>query len=146
MIDYKVENGKITSIDGYRVGGGDELTGDALMGITKDSTTITRTLDTDGKVKLEAKALKVISKSINITLEPKEYNIGDMIKAIDINVGNASPVSVILPSAQYINGINFIATYYSTYSNEVRISFICVKGGTLTQQKQINSTAQCWYI
>lgn len=57
MIDYKVENGKIKSIDGYNVGG-DELTGDALMGITKDSTTITRTLDTDGKVKLDAKGGK----------------------------------------------------------------------------------------
>ena len=146
MADLKVEDGKITSIDGYEVGGGGELSGDALMNITKDSATITRALDTDGKVKLEAKALKVISKSINITLEPKQYNIGDMIKGVDINVGKGSPVSVILPTAQYINGVNFIATYYPTYSNEVRISFICVNGGTLTQQKQINSTAQCWYI
>ena len=54
MIDYQVEGNKISTIDGYKVGG-DELTGDALMGITKDSTTITRTLDTDGKVKLDAK-------------------------------------------------------------------------------------------
>ena len=54
MIDYQVEGNKISTIDGYKVGG-DELTGDALMGITKDSTTITRTLDTDGKVKFDAK-------------------------------------------------------------------------------------------
>ena len=54
MIDYQVEGNKISTIDGYKVGG-NELTGDALMGITKDSTTITRTLDTDGKVKLDAK-------------------------------------------------------------------------------------------
>lgn len=54
MIDYQVEGGKITSIDGYKVGGGDELTGEAIMNATKDSDTITRTLDTDGKVKLDA--------------------------------------------------------------------------------------------
>ena len=54
MIDYQVEGNKISTIDGYKVGG-DELTGDALMGITKDSTTITRTLDTDGKVKFDTK-------------------------------------------------------------------------------------------
>lgn len=53
MIDYQVEEGKITSIDGYKVG--EELTGAAIMGVTKDSTTITRTLDTDGKVKFDAK-------------------------------------------------------------------------------------------
>ena len=54
MIDYKVEDGKITSIDGYNVGG-DELTGSAIMGVSKDSDTITRTLDTDGKVKFDTK-------------------------------------------------------------------------------------------
>ena len=129
-----------------KAGGGGELTGEALMNVTKDSTTITRTLDTDGKVKLDAQTLKSITKDISVNLKPKEYNIGDMITGTDINVGHGSPVSVILPTAQYINGVNFIATYYATYSNEVRISFICVKGGTLTQQKQINATAKCWYI
>ena len=54
MIDYQVEEGKITSIDGYKVGG-DELTGAAIMGVSKDSDTITRTLDTDGKVKFDTK-------------------------------------------------------------------------------------------
>ena len=53
MIDYQVEGNKISTIDGYKVGE-DELTGDALMGITKDSTTIKRTLDTDGKVKFDS--------------------------------------------------------------------------------------------
>ena len=54
MIDYQVEGNKISTIDGYKVGG-DELTGAAIMGVSKDSNTITRTLDVDGKVKFDAK-------------------------------------------------------------------------------------------
>ena len=57
MIDYQVEEGKITSIDGYKVGG-DELTGAAIMGVSKDSDTITRALDVDGKVKFDTKGDK----------------------------------------------------------------------------------------
>ena len=53
MVDLKVQDGKVASIDGYEVGGGSELSGDALMNITKDTTTITRTLDVDGKVKFD---------------------------------------------------------------------------------------------
>ena len=55
MIDYQVEGNKISTIDGYKVGG-DELTGEAIMGVSKDSDTITRTLDVDGKVKFDAKS------------------------------------------------------------------------------------------
>ena len=78
MIDYKVEEGKITSIDGYEVGG-DELTGAAIMGVSKDSDTITRTLDTDGKVKFESKNTKTVctykSATKSFNLEAKEYTL-----------------------------------------------------------------------
>ena len=83
MIDYQVENGKISTIDGYKVGGGDELTGNALMGITKDSDTITRTLDTDGKVKFDTKGgdentLTIIDYPADGKLTDEQFN---MIKA-----------------------------------------------------------------
>ena len=146
MVDLKVQDGNVASIDGYKVGGGGDITGEALMNATKDSTTITRTLDTDGKVKFESLPLKHIDKEIGITIEPKEYHIGDMIKAIDINVGKGSPVSVIPPAAQNINEINFIGTYYRTYANEVRIAFICIKGGVLAEEKSIVSSTTCWYV
>lgn len=78
MIDYQVEGNKISTIDGYKVGG-DELTGDALMGITKDSATITRTLDTDRKVKFDAKSGKTVCTSENadesFNLVAKEYTL-----------------------------------------------------------------------
>lgn len=78
MIDYQVENGKIKSIDGYNVGG-DELTGAAIMGVSKDSNTVTRTLDTDGKVKFDAKGGKTVCTSENadksFNLVAKEYTL-----------------------------------------------------------------------
>lgn len=78
MIDYQVENGKISTIDGYKVGG-DELTGDAIMNVTKDSTSVTRTLDTDGKVKFDAKGGKTVCTAENakksFNLVAKEYTL-----------------------------------------------------------------------
>ena len=131
-------------LDPKELGGG-ELTGETLMNATKDSTTITRTLDTDGKVKLDAQPLKSITKDITTNLEPKEYHVGDMITGTDINVGKGSPVSVIPYGINYIDGIIFIPAEYGTYCNEGRVVFICVKGGTLAQQKKITATATCWY-
>lgn len=75
MIDYKVEGNKISTIDGYKVGG-DELTGDALMGITKDSTTITRTLDTDGKVKFDTKGDKLTFKTYRVYMTRASADLG----------------------------------------------------------------------
>ena len=53
------DNGKVLSVVNgeaqWASASGGALTGEALMNATKDSTTITRTLDTDGKVKLDAK-------------------------------------------------------------------------------------------
>ena len=71
-----------------KVSGGGELTSEALMNVTKDSTTITRTLDTDGKVKFDAiegtggsvLALQtIIPSSANIVVPAKTYKAGDNI-------------------------------------------------------------------
>lgn len=51
MIDYKVENGKISTIDGYKVGG-DELTGQKLFDTTADSASIIRAVKSNGKLNL----------------------------------------------------------------------------------------------
>ena len=79
MIEYEVEEGKITSIDGYEVGG-DELTGAAIMGVSKDSDTITRTLDTDGKVKFDTKGgdennLIIFDYPTDGTLTDEQFNM-----------------------------------------------------------------------
>ena len=91
MIDYKVEEGKITSIDGYNVGG-DELTGDDLMGITKDSTTITRTLDTDGKVKFDNSKIPQVDTRYITGFEighNQEYTAGEYIISDGVDLGKA---------------------------------------------------------
>ena len=97
MIDYKVEEGKITSIDGYKVGGS-ELTGAAIMGATKDSKTIVRTLDTDGKVAFKTNKPITIAQSYNG------------------NVSMNVPLSTIADSAHVVkaNSTIIISTYNST--------------------------------
>ena len=79
MIDYQVEGNKISTIDGYKVGG-DELTGAAIMGVSKDSDTITRTLDTDGKVKFDTKGgdentLTIFDYPTNGKLTDEQFNM-----------------------------------------------------------------------
>ena len=54
MIDYKVEDGKITSIDGYNVGG-DELTVQKLFDTTADSASIIRAVKSNGKLNFKLK-------------------------------------------------------------------------------------------
>lgn len=146
MVDLHVENETITSIDGYEVGGG-ELTGEALMNATKDSTTITRTLDTDGKVKFDSSGIiKKITKSIYVNLEPKEYAIGDTTDGVDINTGLGEPISALPPAIQFAKGIKFMGVAYKSASNQVSFRYICIKGGTLSAADHLIDTVECWYI
>ena len=88
MIEYEVADGKITSIDGYEVGG--ELTGNALMNATKDSTTITRTLDNDGKVKFDNTKLPKVDEKLILNFEierNKEYTAGEYIISEGVDLG-----------------------------------------------------------
>ena len=86
MIDYQVENGKIKSIDGYSVGG-DELTGEALMNATKDSKTITRKLDTDGKITFATNKPITIAQSYNnnVSMNVTLSNIADSSHVVKAN-------------------------------------------------------------
>ena len=64
MIDYKVEGDKITSIDGYKVGG-DELTANQLFDATTNSVEIDRTVSSDNKLKLTLHKYKVSPRGWN---------------------------------------------------------------------------------
>ena len=89
MIDYQVEGNKISTIDGYKVGG-DELTGAAIMGVSKDSTTIKRTLDTDGKVKFDSLKIPKVDEKEILDFEighNKEYTAGEYIISDGIDLG-----------------------------------------------------------
>ena len=112
MIDYQVENGKIKSIDGYKVGG-DELTGSAIMGVSKDSDTITRTLDTDGKVKFNAKSgggtIKVKNMELSgfnypWELSAKSYTVGECVQQMkEIAEYTADKPVFYVPGKMHIN-------------------------------------------
>ena len=157
MIDYKVENGTITSIDGYSVGGGDELTGDALMGITKDSTTITRTLDTDGKVKLDINSsgdgeLIQEIESGPVTLEPKQYSVGEFIKGdttrrepegfIGVFLFKSGTSKEGLPSVTIGDAVFIPYCYLFDYTKRyLRFGLLCIKAGTVATR-----THQTTYI
>lgn len=99
MIDYQVEGNKISTIDGYKVGGG-ELTGEAIMGVSKDSKTIVRKLDTDGKVIFATNKPITIAQSFNS----------------DVNMSVA--LSTIADSSHVVkaNSTIIISTYQSTVS------------------------------
>ena len=89
MIDYQVEGNKISTIDGYKVGG-DELTGAAIMGVSKDSDSITRTLDTDGKVKFNNVNIPQVDTKQILDFEighNKEYTAGDYIISEGVDLG-----------------------------------------------------------
>ena len=167
MIDYQVDNGKIKSIDGYTVGG-DELTGDALMGITKDSTTITRTLDTDGKVKFDAKGDKTTfeikyDKERGINLSAKAYTLNELINGtgpyerytddkpmmyipyyVDIDRVSSNRL-VYLVEPEGSTGPQFQLTIGSSFRNyyaSITVSCVCIRAGTLTAAHSIKYTIE----
>ena len=71
MIDYQVEEGKITSIDGYKVGGDTLVPGDKSIAITKNE---------KGENTIIAKSLlKYKSYNKRITIKAGTYHAGDSI-------------------------------------------------------------------
>ena len=120
MIEYEVEEGKITSIDGYEVGGGGELTGDALMNATKDSKTIKRTLDTDGKVIFATNKPITIAQSYNsnVNMSVKLSNIAD-----SAHVVKANSTIIISEYQSSVSGV-FYLDYHISATDHVNKFFI----------------------
>ena len=145
MIDYKVEDGTITSIDGYEVGGGNELTGEALMGVTKDSTTITRTLDTDGKVKFDNVAgagstIKTTYTQESFSWDRKDteqtFQVGDSLKTYIKQMDeNELPLQIKTSAIIILGTAKFVAfpIQWNLGSNEraQAVELVCIVAGTI---------------
>ena len=150
MVDLQVENGKVTSIDGHEISdGGGSISGDTLMNVTKDSTTITRTLDTDGKVKLDVvggsggETSTYESKSVTITA--KQYEAGDFISVGISSHSAKSVIGVFIFAQSSTHGkptkkvgdavfIPYAYPYYlSTDNNKMEYGLLCIKAGTVTE-------------
>ena len=162
MIDYQVENGKIKSIDGYSVGG-DELTGAAIMGVSKDSDTITRTLDVDGKVKFDTKGDKTTfeikyDKERGISLSAKAYTLNELIMGAGpyeqytddkpimyipyyVNIDRIdSNRLVYLVEPEGSTGPQFqltIGNSFRNYNASISVSCVCTRAGTLSSAHSI---------
>ena len=154
MIDYQVEGNKISTIDGYKVGG-DEITGSAIMGVSKDSDTITRTLDTDGKVKFDTKGGNEIiftDREIRISnyFPKKAYNIGDTFNpSTSLDDTDAVIVGAQIPQIPNLinvggeSGPTFSASvYYSVgfkgSKQRIYILLTCIKAGTISNTVSFN--------
>ena len=150
MIDYKVENGKITSIDGYNVGGGDAVTGQVLLdNITKATPNdgFPYSLSNDGKLiitaagRYEYKAFNVIT---SLHVSAGTYDVGDEISLnSDVSVssgyflGSTDDYNSVLPTKEKrVDGepIWKIETY-PTYNGHMKIIARCIKAGTLSAYK-----------
>ena len=112
MIDYQVEGNKISTIDGYKVGG-EELTGAAIMDVTKDSKTIKRTLDTDGKVTFTTNKPITIAQSYNnISMRVALSNIAD-----SAHVVKANSSIIISTYESTVSGVFYLDYHISTKNN-----------------------------
>lgn len=136
MIDYQVEGGKITSIDGYEVGGGDELTGEAIMGVTKDSKTIVRTLDTDGKVTFKTNKPITIAQSYNNNVS---MNVALSTIADSAHVVKANSNIIISTYNSTSDGVFYLDYHISTsdHVNKFFIGFENYSGGVENIGKSI---------
>ena len=165
MIDYQVEGNKISTIDGYKVGGG-ELTGEAIMGVSKDSDTITRTLDAEGKVEFKSKNSKTVctseraDKSFNLVA--KEYTLTSGITYGPVIYERYTSDKPVVYIPNFIT-MNYIESPQLSYTIEpegeagprFQLSFgssnrnsnasittycVCTRAGTLTTTHQIEYT------
>lgn len=122
MIEYEVADGKISTIDGYKVGGGGELTGEALMNATKDSKTIKRTLDTDGKVTFATNKPITIAQSFNSNVQ---MNIALSIISDSSHVVKANSTIIFSEYQSTADGVFYLDYHISTtdHSNKFFIGF-----------------------
>ena len=154
MIDYKVEEGKITSIDGYKVGG-DEITGQTLLdNITKANRNdgFAYSLSNDGKLIIKADGryeYKAFNVLINLHVSAGTYDVGD---AVSLNsdfsisggyfLGMTNDNNPVLPLKE--NRVEGEPVWklemYPTYNGHINIIARCIKAGTLSAYKNYGDT------
>ena len=153
MIEYEVADGKITSIDGYKVGGGDEITGATLKENIAKSTPhdgMEYSLTTDGTNKLIIKAkgryeYKSKNFSIDFRAPSGTYVLGQTIsldRRVEIDWGyfismDSTYLSVIpYPSTPRVEGEPVWKIEALPNSDgSINVKAMCIKEGTLAAEK-----------
>ena len=149
MIEYEVDEGKITSIDGYSVGG-DELTGQVLLdNITKANPNdgFSYSLSNDGKLIIKAAGryeYKAFNVLIKLHVSAGTYDVGDEV-SLNSNfsisngyfLGMTDDTNPVLPLKQ--NRVDGQPVWkiemYPTYNGHINIIARCIKAGTLPEYK-----------
>ena len=148
MIDYQVENGKISTIDGYSVGGGDELTGQKLLDATTNSVEIDRAVSTDNKLKLTLHKYTITPKSWNNI----HVDISKIV--VDNKIPKFSQFSLSLGSTAWGGDAKGILTEYcDLYRTEYRALGVALPSDTNKLYKailqpycSIESESAVWYL
>ena len=149
MIDYQVEGNKISTIDGYKVGG-DELTGQVLLdNITKANPNdgFSYSLSNDGKLIIKAAGryeYKAFNVLINLHVSAGTYDVGDVV-SLNSNfsisngyfLGMTNDNDTVLPLKE--NRVDGQPVWklemYPTYNGKINIIARCIKAGTLPEYK-----------
>ena len=149
MIDYQVENGKISTIDGYSVGG-DEITGQVLLdNITqaKRDDGFSYSLSNDGKLIIQAAGryeYKAFNVLINLHVSAGTYDVGDVVSlnsSVSISkgyfLGMTNDINPVLPLKE--NRVEGQPVWklemYPTYNGKINIIARSIKAGTLPEYK-----------
>ena len=148
MIDYQVEGNKISTIDGYKVGGGDELTGQKLFDTTTNSVEIDRTVSSDNKLKLTLHKYKVNAKGWN------QIHVDISKIVVDNKIPKFSQFSLSLGSAAWGGDAKGILTEYcDLYGIEYRALGVALPSDTKKLYKailqpycSIESDSAKWYL
>ena len=153
MIDYQVENGKISTIDGYKVGGGDELTGAKLKENIAKSTPydgMEYSLTTDGTNRLIINAkgrYQYMHKTFSTDFKAPagNYVIGQTItldSRVEIDFGyfismNSTFLSVIpyQPTPRVEGEPVWKIEAIPNSDGSMNVKAMCIKEGTLTAEK-----------
>ena len=133
MIEYEVENGKITSIDGYSVGGGDELTAGKNITISDDNTISAKGVDTANP---DSEGMG------GIVIQAKHYAVGDKL-TVGLNLAS-QPDRLYIPASApdfdviKVDNVVFLTTYtYNRSQRRMYANLVCIKEGDV-----VNSTNQ----
>ena len=131
MIDYKVEGNKISTIDGYKVGGGDELTAGKNITISDNNIISAKGVDTANP---DSEGMG------GIVIQAKHYAVGDKL-SVGLNLASY-PDRLYIPASApdfdviKVDNVVFITTYtYNRSQRRMYANLICIKEGDVSTGK-----------
>ena len=158
MIDYQVEGNKISTIDGYKVGG-DEITGQVLLDNINQTAEngVSYKLDSNGKMypRIKGRYTLISNEYLNTKIVPRvpagTYRVGNRISLGTARFNSSKFVlSTYAESSMYprptetvpdTEPIWMVAVEPSNdFGYEFYVLLVCIRAGTLTQEKTYDTS------